>query len=179
MAASKTLSVKKEKAATKKTGGAKLGDLQGVFLNYLRKEKAQVTIFLVKGVKLQGVIVWFDNFSVLLRRDGQSQLIYKHAISTIVPGLPMDARQFALLMPNNTQKRLQDVFLSRVAEHDVQVMMYLSNGVVLQGGIAAFDQFCVFLERDGYIQLTFKHAVATIQPTEFVDLSEDTDEDDY
>ena len=51
-------------------------------------------MFLVKGVKLQGIVTWFDNFSILLRRDGQSQLVYKHAISTIMPGQPVDAAQF-------------------------------------------------------------------------------------
>ena len=60
-------------------------NLQDVFLNNARKTKCPVTIFLVNGVKLQGVITWFDNFSILLRRDNQSQLIYKHAISTIMP----------------------------------------------------------------------------------------------
>ena len=64
----------------------KVNNLQDIFLNSVRKSKTPVTMFLVKGVKLQGIITWFDNFSVLLRRDGQSQLIYKHAISTIVPG---------------------------------------------------------------------------------------------
>ena len=59
--------------------------LQDLFLNSLRKSKTPVTMFLVKGVKLQGVVTWFDNFSVLLRRDGQSQLVYKHSISTIMP----------------------------------------------------------------------------------------------
>ena len=60
-------------------------NLQDAFLNTVRKEKNSVTIFLVNGVKLQGVITWFDNFCILLRRDGQSQLVYKHAISTIMP----------------------------------------------------------------------------------------------
>jgi len=60
-------------------------NLQDAFLNQLRKTKTPLTIFLINGVKLQGVITWFDNFCVLLRRDGQSQLIYKHAISTIMP----------------------------------------------------------------------------------------------
>ena len=64
-------------------------NLQDIFLNALRKSKTPVTMFLVKGVKLQGIITWFDNFSVLLRRDGQSQLVYKHAISTIMPGQPI------------------------------------------------------------------------------------------
>ena len=62
-------------------------NLQDVFLNQLRKTKTPVTIFLINGVKLQGVITWFDNFCVLLRRDGQSQLVYKHAISTIMPSV--------------------------------------------------------------------------------------------
>ena len=67
----------------------KQGSLQDLFLNALRRSKTPVTMFLVKGVKLQGIVTWFDNFSVLLRRDGQSQLIYKHAISTIMPSQPV------------------------------------------------------------------------------------------
>ena len=65
-------------------------NLQDAFLNQVRKAKVSVTIFLINGVKLQGVITWFDNFCVLLRRDGQSQLVYKHAISTIMPGGPVN-----------------------------------------------------------------------------------------
>jgi len=64
-------------------------NLQDTFLNHLRKTKIPVTVFLVNGVKLQGIITWFDNFSMLLRRDGVSQLVYKHAISTIMPGMPI------------------------------------------------------------------------------------------
>ena len=64
-------------------------NLQDTFLNYVRKNKVPLTIFLVNGVKLQGVVTWFDNFCVLLRRDGHSQLVYKHAISTIMPGAPI------------------------------------------------------------------------------------------
>ena len=61
-------------------------NLQDTFLNYVRKNKVPLTIFLVNGVKLQGVVTWFDNFCVLLRRDGHSQLVYKHSISSIMPG---------------------------------------------------------------------------------------------
>lgn len=61
-------------------------NLQDTFLNTVRKSKTTVTIYLVNGVKLSGIITWFDNFCVLLRRDSQSQLVYKHAISTIMPG---------------------------------------------------------------------------------------------
>lgn len=67
----------------------KVQNVQDVFLNHIRKTKTPVTIFLVNGVKLQGIVTWFDNFSVLLRRDGHSQLIYKHAISTIMPVTPI------------------------------------------------------------------------------------------
>jgi len=64
-------------------------NVQDVFLNYIRKQKTPVTIFLVNGVKLQGIVTWFDNFSVLLRRDGHTQLVYKHAISTVMPSMPV------------------------------------------------------------------------------------------
>lgn len=65
-------------------------NLQDAFLNHVRKSKISLTIFLVNGVKLTGVVTWFDNFCVLLRRDGHSQLVYKHAISTIMPNEPMN-----------------------------------------------------------------------------------------
>lgn len=64
-------------------------NVQDVFLNHVRRSKTPVTIFLVNGVKLQGIITWFDNFSVLLRRDGHTQLVYKHAISTVMPAAPI------------------------------------------------------------------------------------------
>ena len=67
----------------------KAQNVQDVFLNHVRKSKTPVTVVLVNGVKLQGIITWFDNFSVLLRRDGHTQLVYKHAISTVMPGAPI------------------------------------------------------------------------------------------
>jgi host factor-I protein len=154
------------------------GNLQDAFLNLLRKNKIPVTMFLVKGVKLQGIVTWFDNFSILLRRDGQSQLVYKHAISTIMPGSALDPAQFGSQPGNRKQKLLQDIFLSRVAEANVQVTMFLVNGVMLQGRIAAYDLFCMLLERDGAVQLAYKHAVSTIQPASPVDLSVDDEDGD-
>jgi host factor-I protein len=74
---------------TETTAMAAAQNLQDTFLNHVRKNKIPLTIFLVNGVKLQGVVTWFDNFCVLLRRDGHSQLVYKHAISTIMPGHPV------------------------------------------------------------------------------------------
>jgi host factor-I protein len=64
-------------------------NVQDVFLNHIRKNKSPVTVFLVNGVKLQGIVTWFDNFSLLLRRDGHTQLVYKHAISTVMPTTPI------------------------------------------------------------------------------------------
>ena len=71
----------------------KIQNVQDVFLNKVRKEKMAVTVFLVNGVKLQGIITWFDNFSMLLRRDSHVQLVYKHAISTIMPGGPLNLNE--------------------------------------------------------------------------------------
>ncbi|MAC61971.1 MAG: RNA chaperone Hfq [SAR116 cluster bacterium] len=64
-------------------------NLQETFLNQIRKDKLTVTIFLINGVKLQGIITWFDNFSILLKRDTHIQLVYKHSISTIMPSAPI------------------------------------------------------------------------------------------
>jgi host factor-I protein len=160
-------------------GGGKAANLQDIFLNHLRREKMPVTMFLVKGVKLQGIVTWFDNFSILLRRDGQSQLVYKHAISTVMPSQPVDAAMFAGANDNGRKQRLlQDVFLSRVRDAGVQVTMFLVNGVMLQGRIAAYDLFCMLLEREGFVQLAYKHAVSTIQPAAPVDLTTDWDDED-
>lgn len=69
--------------------GDKAQNVQDVFLNTARKKKIPVTLFLTHGVKLQGVIGSFDNFSVVLKRGSQMQLVYKHAIASVVPGAPM------------------------------------------------------------------------------------------
>lgn len=152
--------------------------LQDQFLNMLRRNKTPVTMFLVKGVKLQGIVTWFDNFSILLRRDGQSQLVYKHAVSTIMPSVPVDARQFGSATAATRKVRLlQDVFLASLRKESAQVTMFLVNGVMLQGRIAAYDLFCVMLEREGYVQLAYKHAVSTIQPVTPIDLTGDWEDE--
>jgi host factor-I protein len=153
----------------------KAQNIQDGFLNSLRKSKIPVTMFLVKGVKLQGIVTWFDNFSVMLRRDGQSQLVYKHAISTVMPAQPIDLGIFAGLMgaKNAKNRNLQEVFLRTVQETGVPVTMFLINGVMLQGKVAAYDLFCMLLEREGMAQLAYKHAVSTVQPNAPVDLTGD------
>lgn len=158
----------------------KINNLQDVFLNNLRKSKTPVTMFLIKGVKLQGIITWFDNFSVLLRRDGQTQLVYKHAISTVMPAHPVDlaAVRAAFEANDRKPKLLQEIFLSAVQKSSDPVTMFLVNGVMLQGDIAAFDLFCLLLQRDGLVQLVYKHAISTVQPLHALDLSGEHDEDE-
>jgi host factor-I protein len=80
---------KKKHGGIKTMAADRAQNLQDTFLNHVRKTKTPLTIFLVNGVKLQGIVTWFDNFCLLLRRDGHSQLVYKHAISTIMPGAPI------------------------------------------------------------------------------------------
>ena len=156
----------------------KPNNLQDMFLNSLRKSKAPVTMFLVKGVKLQGIITWFDNFSVLLRRDGQSQLIYKHAISTVMPAHPVDLAPIEKAFAESKRGALlQDIFLSAVKRGAEPVTMFLVNGVMLQGEVAAYDLFCLLLRRDGQSQLVYKHAISTLQPLHPVNLAELGDED--
>ena len=158
----------------------KQGSLQDLFLNALRRSKTPVTMFLVKGVKLQGIVTWFDNFSVLLRRDGQSQLIYKHAISTIMPAGPMDVAAIVNAVAETQKKQplLQEIFLNAVRKSEDSVTMFLINGVMLQGQIAGFDLFCMLLQREGMAQLVYKHAVSTIQPARPLNLAEDPDDSD-
>lgn len=145
-------------------------NLQDHFLNSIRRSKTPATIFLMKGVKLQGIVTWFDAFSLLLRRDGNSQLVYKHAISTIMPAqTPSD------LTPNGTDgngKRatLQDLFLGAATREQEPMTVFLVNGVMLQGHVSGFDQFSMLLERGGQVQLVYKHAVSTMQPANSLDL---------
>ena len=149
----------------------KLNNLQDMFLNTLRKTKTPVTMFLVKGVKLQGIITWFDNFSVLLRRDGQAQLIYKHAISTVMPAQPLDLSEVDKLFAEERKATLlQEIFLGAVRRAREPVTMFLVNGVMLQGEVAAFDLFCLMLRRDNQSQLVYKHAISTVQPMNPVNL---------
>ena len=158
----------------------KSNNLQDLFLNSLRKTKTPVTMFLVKGVKLQGIVTWFDNFSVLLRRDGQSQLVYKHAISTIMPSEALDTEPFAELMANAKARAgvLQEVFLTAVRDSTDPVTMFLVNGVMLQGAVGAYDLFCILLEREGLSQLVYKHAISTVQPGGPLNLADYNNADD-
>ena len=146
--------------------------LQDHFLNSIRRAKLPVTIFLVKGVKLQGVVTWFDAFSLLLRRDGATQLVYKHSISTIMPPeVPADFTATVATV-DGAKATLQDLFLSAGARDQERMTLFLINGVMLQGSVTGFDQFSLVLERGGQIQLVYKHAISTLQPAHPLKLGE-------
>jgi host factor-I protein len=148
--------------------------LQDHFLNSVRRAKSPVTIFLMKGVKLSGVISWFDAFSLLLRRDGGVQLVYKHAISTIMPSGALTEFSWPSQPPRSGQggkAPLQDVFLAAAAREEANITLYLVNGVMLQGIVVGFDQFSLVLERGGQLQLVYKHAISTLQPDEPLNLA--------
>ena len=143
--------------------------LHDMFLNGARRGKIPVTLFLMKGVKLQGTITWFDAFSLLLRRDGVSQWVYKHAISTIMPLAmpPLDPPGEAVSAKRTT---LQDLFLEAAERAEEPMTVFLVNGVMLQGAVSAHDQFALLLERAGQTQLVYKHAISTMQPASPLDL---------
>jgi len=148
--------------------------LQDHFLNSVRRSKLPVTIFLVKGVKLQGVITWFDAFSLLLRREGSSQLVYKHAISTIMPAEP-PPDLVATSGEGAKAPQLQDLFLAAAAREHERMTLFLVNGVMLQGSVTGFDQFSLLLERGGHVQLVYKHAISTFQPAHSLNLGAEQD----
>lgn len=146
--------------------------LQDQFLNSVRRAKLPVTIFLVKGVKLQGAITWFDAFSLLLRREGASQLVYKHAISTIMPAeMPPNFEPVQSADPAKAQ--LQDLFLAAATRESERMTLFLVNGVMLQGAVTGFDQFSLVLERGAQVQLVYKHAISTLQPERPLKLGND------
>ena len=74
----------------------KTNDLQDLFLTSARRSREPVTMFLMNGIQMRGIITGFDSFVVVLDTDGKQQIIYKHAISTVVPARPID------LTPENT-----------------------------------------------------------------------------
>jgi host factor-I protein len=154
---------------------AKSLSLQDHFLNSVRRAKLPVTIFLVKGVKLQGVITWFDAFSLLLRREGASQLVYKHSISTIMPGEPPADFVATSAVDKGAKAGLQDLFLAAAARDSARITLFLVNGVMLQGSVTGFDQFSLVLERGGQIQLVYKHAISTLQPSHPLNLEPEQD----
>ncbi|WP_343347476.1 RNA chaperone Hfq [Sphingomicrobium sp. XHP0239] len=135
---------------------ASVPDLQDQFLNGARRGGTPVSVFLVKGVRLQGQISGFDAYSFTLRRNETEQLVYKQAVSTI---LIAQAHQPDII-PSARRGDRQDEFLGR--RHGQRVALYLVNGVSLKGDLVAHDIYCLLLSSEDGRQLVFKHALSTV-----------------
>lgn len=110
------------------------------------------------------MVTAFDNFSLELRRNGGAQLVYKHAISTIAPTrMPDDFDVPAIA--GAEREGLQEPFLANAAKSGAAMSLYLVNGVMLEGRVASYDQYCVLLTRSGVPQMVYKHAISTLQPS--------------
>jgi host factor-I protein len=96
-----------------------------------------------------------------------------------MPSNPLDLVPVAAAFAEDKSKpkQLQDIFLTAVRRQNNPVTMFLVNGVMLQGEIAAYDLFCMLLQRDGMVQLVYKHAVSTVQPAHPLNLAEETPDD--
>ena len=88
-------------------------NVQDVFLNHIRKTKTPVTVFLVNGVKLQGIVTGHDSFCIMLSREGQSQVVYKQAISTITSAFPIELWEGAKDKAPSPPKRERTVVVER------------------------------------------------------------------
>lgn len=142
---------------------AKSASLQDHFLNAVRRSHQPVSLFVLKGVKLQGLIAGFDPYAIELRRSGSSQLVYKHSIATIVLGGPLDDLELEPVA-DDPRASLQDRFLAGAAAGKEPLSLFLVNGVMLQGEVMTFDQYSILLRRGRMSQLVYKHAISTIQP---------------
>ena len=131
--------------------------LQHIFLNACRTQKLPVSLFLMKGVRLQGQVGGFGSYSILLRRDGAEQLVYKHSICSTLP-----AQDPAIEAPSHSGESMQDDFLKRHIGDALTV--FLANGVMLKGKLLAHDNFVLLLGTREGPQLLFKHALSTLQP---------------
>ena len=113
---------------------------------------------------------------MLLRREGASQLVYKHSISTIMPGEPPSDFVATSNGADGAKAQLQDLFLTAAARDRERMTLFLVNGVMLQGTVTGFDQFSLVLERGGQIQLVYKHAISTLQPAHALNLGAEADD---
>ena len=133
-------------------------DLQSILLNHCRREGVPVTIYLVKGVRLQGAISGFDPFVLTLKRDGREQLVYKHGMATLT------VRADESLLPDATVsggEGLQHNYLDRAVGDEVE--LFLVSGVRLSGRLVAHDRYTlVVTSADGALQLVYKHALSSL-----------------
>lgn len=145
-------------------------NIQDLFLNQCRKGKAEVTLFLTIGVPMKGKIVHFDQHSLTIELEKQNQqaLIYKHAILSIQPKVPLAITSSQKLGMDLKQNEM----LSHCVTKKIHVELYLMNGKKFEGAISHFDTYTVILNLVDRKQiLIFKHGISTIIPKEKIHLS--------
>lgn len=136
-------------------------NLQDKVLQEARAKRMQVTVFFVNGFQMKGIIKAFDNYTFYLVNEGKEYLLYKHAVTTLVPLKQLTGEQIKNRMkPMN----LQDTVLNAVRGQDMQVKVFLTNGFQIQGKVKEFDNFTILLEKEGKDHLIYKQALTTIQP---------------
>ena len=133
-------------------------DFQNILLNHCRREGLSLSVYLLKGVRLQGVISGFDPFVLTLKRDGAEQLVYKHGVATISARIPIETLDLAGVAGG---EGLQQTYLDRAIGSDVEA--FLVNGVRLGGRLVAHDRFTLLIEGPNETaQLIYKHALSSI-----------------
>lgn len=139
----------------------KVFELQNPFFNVIRTNRVPVAIYLVNGIKLQGLITSFDRHTLKLNHsEVQDQLVYKHAIATVVPRQKIELPLAAV--EELSQEKTQDAFLDAIKEANKWVNVYLMNGIKLEGCVFAHDGYTLILDNNKTSQLAYKHAIATV-----------------
>lgn len=140
-------------------------NLQDRLYAALKEDRIKTKVFLTNGFQMDGIIKEVDNFTILVLKDGQERMIYKHAISTIEPTKKID---------NTTNRRqssntnLQERLYTSLKEGEIKAKIYLTNGFQLDGIIKDFDNFTILILKDGREDMIYKHAISTIEPSKAV-----------
>lgn len=140
-------------------------NIQDRLYSVLKEERVKAKVYLTNGFQMDGIIKDYDNYSVLLMKDGHEKLIYKSAISTIEPLKSVNLLNGKV---NSNQVNIQDRLYSALKEKQVKTKVYLTNGFPMEGTIKDFDNFTILLVKDGAELLIYKSAISTIEPTKAV-----------
>jgi host factor-I protein len=134
-------------------------DLQNLVLNQCRRSGVSVSLYLLKGVRLQGTIGGFDSFVLTLRREGEEQLVYKHGLATLAARVDLDRGEVS--KASGGGEGLQHSILEKHMGKAIDA--FLVNGVRLTGMLVGHDRFTVLIEGPNKsLQLVYKHALSSI-----------------
>lgn len=152
-------------AANNNKRPASTPSLQDRLYTALREDRIKTKVFLTNGFQLDGIIKEVDNFTILVLKDGQERMIYKHAISTIEPSKKTNDTSNRKQSSNTN---LQERLYASLKEGEIKAKIYLTNGFQLEGIIKDFDNFTILIVRDGKEDMIYKHAISTIEPSKAI-----------